>query len=136
YNGLGEPVMANRMLQNATAANAEFVRTAAAALSVDVTADMDFATTTDLASLLLDLSDDPRLLNNAIAKLLRGGQKQIVQEALQQANNQQPGNVAIAATYAQLLAADQQTADAIATLDHAAADVKSSSELYYLSAQY
>ena len=136
YGDSGQPVPAQRSLQVAMKDDAVFVRSIAATPVAEVNADLDFATSTDLASLLTDLSDDPDLLSTSIATLLRQGQKQIVQESLQLANTQSPGNVVLAAMYAQVLSADQQNTEAAAVLDRAVNAVTNSSQLYYLSSQY
>ncbi|MGN6728185.1 MAG: tetratricopeptide repeat protein [Tepidisphaeraceae bacterium] len=136
YASSGQPVASKRALQSAIKADARFVRTASTPTIPDATPDVDYATSTDLAGMLADLSDDPDFLAASVAAMLRDGQKQIVQESLQLANAQRPGNVVLASIYAQVLSGDQQNTEAVSVLDRAAAKAQSASELYYLSSQY
>ena len=72
----------------------------------------------------------------AVAAALRSGQKRMAEEACESVAATRPADAVVAVTYAQVLASDEQRAEALAVLDKASAAVKSASELYFIASQY
>ena len=137
YLAAGRQASADRMAAVA-ATDPEFKRIDATTVIDPASASepIEISSSPELAVLIDDYRDDPDLLSGGIADVLRSGQKRLVEEAFVQALARRPGDAVLGVTNAQVLVADDQRVDAVASLDHAAAAARFAGELYLIASQY
>jgi tetratricopeptide (TPR) repeat protein len=131
----GKPLVAQRKLTEAARLNPSLAQRWMATPPGDSMGmpDVDPTNERDIELFVDEFSDEPQALTAGVALVLQQGGKQRLIDALQAGLQKSGSRVTLLGPLVALLEADDQKAEAVRLTEQAAARVKSTPELYYLS---